>query len=57
MTGSAIGSKPGQRKVLKALGLTRIGKERVLEAGPSVKGMLRKVAHLVDVKEEEAGAS
>lgn len=53
---STIGSKPGQRKVLKALGLTRTGKERVLREGRCVRGMLAKVAHLVEVEEVRCDA-
>jgi large subunit ribosomal protein L30 len=48
---SAIGSKPVHRGTLKALGLGRIGRERVHQDSPSLRGMLRKVAHLVEVKE------
>ncbi len=49
--GSAIGRKPGQRETLLGLGLKRISGTRVLEDTPSVRGMIRKVAHLVRVEE------
>ena len=48
---SAAGRKPGQRETLVGLGLDRPGKTRVLEATPAVRGMLRKVAHLLRVEE------
>lgn len=51
-TGSAIRRKPDQRATLIGLGLGRIGKERVLEDTPSVRGMISKVAHMVKIVEE-----
>lgn len=36
-----------QRKVLKGLGLGKIGTVRLLEDTPSIRGMLHKVHHLV----------
>ena len=50
-TGSPIGRKPGQRETLAGLGLKKIRGTRVLEDTPSVRGMIRKVAHLVRVDE------
>ena len=38
-----------QRATLIGLGLNKISKERVLEDTPSVRGMIAKVAHLVEV--------
>ena len=38
-----------QEATLKGLGLGKIGRERVLEDTPAVRGMIRKVAHLVAV--------
>ena len=52
-TRSAIGSKPKQRGTLRALGLGRIGKSRVLPDRPEIRGMLGKVAHLVSVESSE----
>ncbi len=43
-----------QRETLRGLGLTRIGRSRVLEDTPAVRGMVRKVQHLIRV-EEDAG--
>ena len=50
--GSPIGRKPGQRETLAGLGLGKIRRTRVLEDTPAVRGMLRKVAHLVMVVEQ-----
>ena len=50
-TASPIGRKPGQRETLIGLGLNRIRATRTLEDTPSVRGMIRKVAHLLRVEE------
>jgi large subunit ribosomal protein L30 len=50
-TGSAIGRKPGQRETLAGLGLGKIRGSRTLEDTPAVRGMIRKVAHLLRVEE------
>jgi len=52
---SAIGRPANQRDQLKGLGLRRIGQSRVLENTPSVRGMVKKVLHLVDVEEVSDG--
>ena len=49
--GSAAGRKPGQRETLIGLGLNKLRRTRLLEDTPSVRGMIRKVAHLVKVEE------
>ncbi len=38
-----------QRATLRGLGLGKIRRERTLEDTPAVRGMIRKVAHLVEV--------
>ena len=48
---SAIGRKPGQRETLIGLGLNKLRRTSELEDTPSVRGMLRRVAHLVKVEE------
>jgi large subunit ribosomal protein L30 len=48
---SAAGRKPGQRETLIGLGLNKIRRTRTLEDTPSVRGMIRTVAHLVRVEE------
>ena len=51
-TGSSTGRKPGQQETLIGLGLNRIRRTRELEDTPAVRGMIRKVAHLVKVEEQ-----
>ena len=53
-TGSPIRRKSDQRATLQGLGLNRVGRTRVLEDTPSIRGMIAKVAHLVQVVEERA---
>lgn len=48
-TGSPIGRNPKQRSTLQGLGLNKIGRSKDLEDTPAVRGMIRKVAHLVEV--------
>ncbi|TMA54326.1 MAG: 50S ribosomal protein L30 [Deltaproteobacteria bacterium] len=48
---SAIGTSPRQRATLRGLGLTRIGRAVILKDAPTVRGMLRAVAHLVAVED------
>ncbi len=50
VTKSRIGRPPLQRATLAALGLMRTGQSRVLPDNPSVRGMLDKVSHLVEVE-------
>ncbi len=47
---SGNGRKPGQQDTLKGLGLNKINRSRELEDTPAVRGMIRKVAHLVKVE-------
>jgi len=47
---SAIGSMPRQREVLRGLGLRRIDSSVVRQDEPAIRGMLAKVAHLVEVE-------
>ncbi|MGC6500280.1 MAG: 50S ribosomal protein L30 [Henriciella sp.] len=50
-TGSPVRRAPKQRQTLIGLGLNKIGRERTLEDTPAVRGMITKVAHLVEVIE------
>ena len=50
-TGSPIGREGSQRKTLIGLGLNKIGRTKTLEDTPSVRGMIRKVSHLVKVED------
>jgi large subunit ribosomal protein L30 len=53
-TRSVAGRPRTQRAVLKGLGLHGIGTEVRVENTPSFRGMVKKVLHLVEVKEIEA---
>jgi large subunit ribosomal protein L30 len=48
---SGIGCTQRQRETLRGLGLTRIGKISVRTDTVSLRGMLRKVDHLIEVRE------
>ena len=50
---SAIGRQGYQRKTLIGLGLNKLHKVRVLEDTDSVRGMIKKVNHLVKIINEE----
>jgi large subunit ribosomal protein L30 len=50
-TGSPIGRKDYQEQTLNGLGLNKIGRVKVLEDTPSVRGMINKVSHLVKFEE------
>ena len=51
-TGSPIRRPKDQRATLTGLGLGKIGRVRELEDTPAVRGMIRKVSHMVEVVEE-----
>ena len=48
---SAIGEKRSAKGTLQALGLKRTGARVSHEDTPALRGMLRKVAHLVEIVE------
>jgi large subunit ribosomal protein L30 len=48
-TASPIRRRADQRATLVGLGLNRIGRKSVLEDTPAVRGMIAKVAHMVEV--------
>ena len=50
-TGSGIRRPKDQAATLKGLGLGRIGRTRTLEDTSAVRGMIAKVAHLIEVVE------
>jgi large subunit ribosomal protein L30 len=52
-TGSPIGRRADQEATLKGLGLNKRHRQRTLEDTPAVRGMIRKVQHLVRVVAEE----
>lgn len=47
---SDIGCVPVVRQTIKALGLGKLGKTREIVSNDAVKGMLKRVAHLIEVK-------
>jgi len=51
-TGSPIGRRSDQEATLIGLGLNKRHRQRTLEDTPAVRGMIRKVQHLVRVVEE-----
>jgi len=51
LTKSMIGRPEKHRKVLRAMGLTKLNRTVSLQNTPSVQGMINKVSHLVVVKE------
>jgi len=51
-TGSPIRRPQDQRATLIGLGLNKIGRTRELEDTPAVRGMIRKVSHMVEVVED-----
>ena len=46
---SPIGRQSYQRKTLIGLGLNKIGRSKELEDTPSIRGMIAKVQHLVEI--------
>jgi large subunit ribosomal protein L30 len=48
---SLIASKPNQRKTADALGLTKLQKTVIKSDTPTIRGMIKVVAHLVEVTE------
>ena len=52
---SQIGASERQIANLKGLGLRKIGQSRTLENTPAVRGMVKKVIHLLEVEEVSNG--
>ena len=51
-TGSPIRREKDQRATLVGLGLNKMHRTRELQDSPEVRGMIRKVAHMVKVEEQ-----
>jgi len=47
---SVIGSKPKQKSSIKGLGLRKTGSSKTLENTPAVRGMIKKVMHLLEIQ-------
>lgn len=50
--GSPIRRNEKQRRTLIGLGLNKMGRVRELEDTPSVRGMINKISHMVEIVEE-----
>ena len=53
LTRSTIGTTDRQRATVRGLGLRRPHDSRVLDNTPAIRGMVKRVIHLVDVAEVE----
>jgi large subunit ribosomal protein L30 len=53
---STIGQVEHMRKVIRGLGLRGLGTHVVVANTPSFRGMVKKVIHLVEVEEIDAGS-
>jgi large subunit ribosomal protein L30 len=51
-TKSAIGGTDDQRATIKNLGFKKLNQERVLKNSPEIRGMVKKVMHLVKIVED-----
>jgi large subunit ribosomal protein L30 len=49
-TRGMAGKSENQRLCLKGLGLGRIGKERLLNDTPAIRGLVEKVYHLINIE-------
>lgn len=49
---SVIACQPSQRATVNGLGLKKLRQEKTLENTPAVRGMIKKVLHLVEVVSE-----
>jgi large subunit ribosomal protein L30 len=54
---SPIRREESQAATLKGLGLGKIGRERELEDTPAIRGMVRKVRHMVEIVGEGRATS
>jgi large subunit ribosomal protein L30 len=48
---SAIGRRYDQKRTLRALGITRLHQTVVHDDSPQIRGMIRKIEHLLEVEE------
>ena len=53
-TGSPLRRPADQRATLIGLGLNKMNRRSTLEDTPAVRGMIRKVSHMVRIVEEDA---
>jgi large subunit ribosomal protein L30 len=50
---STISCTDKQKANVRGLGLSKLNQERTLENTPAVRGMIKKVIHLLDIVEEK----
>ena len=50
---STIGYKKNQQKVIESLGLKRLNHTVIHEDTPSIRGMINKIPHLLEVSEQD----
>ncbi|MAF32628.1 MAG: 50S ribosomal protein L30 [Desulfobacterales bacterium] len=53
MVKSMIGRREKHRRVLRGMGLTKLGRTVELKDTPEIRGMIHKVSHLVKVEEKK----
>ncbi|MCY3726832.1 MAG: 50S ribosomal protein L30 [Rhodobacteraceae bacterium] len=51
--GSPIRRQAKQKAILKGLGLNKMHRVRELEDTPSIRGMVHKISHMVEIVEEK----
>ena len=50
----SMSGHPGDhRATVRGLGLTRVGKQRIVEDTPAIRGMVKKVGYLLEVEETQ----
>ena len=52
--GSPIGRRKDQEATLIGLGLNKLHRQRTLQDTPSVRGMIKKVKHLIEIVDDAA---
>ena len=50
---SKIGCRENQKRTVESLNLNKIHKTIIVKETPAIRGMIRKISHLVDVEELE----
>lgn len=53
---SMIGRPEKHRRVVRSLGLRKLNKTVTLEETPTIRGMIRKVSHMLEVEEKTGEA-
>jgi large subunit ribosomal protein L30 len=56
LTKSPIGYEKTQKLTVKALGLGKLNSSKLQPDNPQIRGMIRKVTHLVEVQEVDSEA-